>query len=1236
MTESSPREIDPLAIASYANGLIDILSVMGRLADTGVRADRCAHVEVQAEPVDGFEASRSRDTGDVRRNGGAGQLDAVELFRSWQDNCRQEGIQRPLLIVGMPGSGKSVLLEAIAFACAQDLLRWAETPTAMAMPPVPLPVRLRALRWERGEHERFGSFLVRSQRVLRLSRAGALPGRILMTLLEAGAVVPLLDGLDELPDSTAMGNIRQQVVDAARSTCGARYVVTARLGFDTEVHLSNCFRVYLRPLTGGQMLRYSAAVLNEPADAVHPAVLALGSSSSRISPALNHPLFLAAWCRRVATAPDRPPESLCELTDELYRYSFDHRRAVLPTSAAEQHGLRRALGSVLKVFADCGFGPVTRDDLDRRWDCDGVAGAESLDRLLQVAMAAGWLRHIGRSSYVAFRTPVTEYLIGRHLADLVLTQARHAQFLDTFRAWVWRPETHTILDYAVDALGSDPDGREVAFDLVRWLRCASAAEGFHGDGSEYGVDDLNRPLAFLALRFAALLPGGASEARAVARQAVRYINKASVYFDGLEHVLPAAVPRALVEAVVSEIVSLCSGEMEPTLLRQRHMQIWECARRVASIDAARLMHACLARLGADMPLSALRAWQAAMEAAASRLPHDVVGDIIEQIAAACARCATWRIRDDICGGRTALLEGWMAVAEKAGMAAGSMRGLRWIDECVERGRMVDHPESGAIWLAAAAGASGTVPVSDLRSHAEQLIERHLNAPERTEGCVWLAALERVLMHISEADADACVTTWGSRSEGLRERDRRASGVYSHAATIASRRMSASLAATLIDDFLADPHAVLLRTAEGMLATAASRLNADAADALTADLLNKCLSPDAPAYSVGLGLNVLRGAVHALRARKTVWFVRRLAALAATIDPLHLPDLGQLAETAGGRVPASWARVSMLAFLNRWIRETGRARGIWGFSMLGACRALPSRDVPLLVRRLISLYATMAAPPARADLLVMLKSAASRVGDRDAVAFIEGGLLAHDMTEQELEKAAWRAVITEAALQVPAVSRGQVCTWFIERGWHERAALVSIGASTLVAMSDRKSPAGPLLVVPRSRRDPSLLLDIRLAPSTILSRMESPSVQECREESVTSALGTVNDDRVISFGPLRIRPSAWVRSVGVPTLEVPLGENIEDRLFVVLATAQGKDVRRQHLENVLWPAGTVGTDKLVPNAVSKLREWLTRNGLDRFVKVPAAKRGYPRYRLELVSLAGKDEMVTGEDDTRTMR
>jgi hypothetical protein len=41
-------------------------------------------------------------------------------------------------------------------------------------------------------------------------------------------------------------------------------------------------------------------------------------------------------------------------------------------------------------------------------------------------------------------------------------------------------------------------------------------------------------------------------------------------------------------------------------------------------------------------------------------------------------------------------------------------------------------------------------------------------------------------------------------------------------------------------------------------------------------------------------------------------------------------------------------------------------------------------------------------------------------------------------------------------------------------------------------------------------------------------------------------------------------------------------------------------------------------------------------LDRFVKVPAAKRGFPRYRLELVSLAEKDEMVTGEDDTRTMR
>ena len=45
----------------------------------------------------------------------------------------------------------------------------------------------------------------------------------------------------------------------------------------------------------------------------------------------------------------------------------------------------------------------------------------------------------------------------------------------------------------------------------------------------------------------------------------------------------------------------------------------------------------------------------------------------------------------------------MAVAQKAGMAAGSMRGLRWIDECVERSRMVDHAKSGAIWLAAAAG-----------------------------------------------------------------------------------------------------------------------------------------------------------------------------------------------------------------------------------------------------------------------------------------------------------------------------------------------------------------------------------------------------------------------------------------------------------------------------------------------------------------------------------------------------
>ncbi|MFI7608176.1 NACHT domain-containing protein [Micromonospora sp. NPDC049366] len=142
-----------------------------------------------------------------------------------------------LLLLGPPGSGKSVIA-----------LRMARQLPVHREPDEPIPVLLPADSWD-PDRETLPDWLVDriGRRYPRLAAAHPRRGAVLRDLVETGLVIPVLDGLDEVPDERLVACIEE-----LNALPTQRFVLTCRTS------------VYERYLTQGEKLRGTAVVLLAP------------------------------------------------------------------------------------------------------------------------------------------------------------------------------------------------------------------------------------------------------------------------------------------------------------------------------------------------------------------------------------------------------------------------------------------------------------------------------------------------------------------------------------------------------------------------------------------------------------------------------------------------------------------------------------------------------------------------------------------------------------------------------------------------------------------------------------------------------------------------------------------------------------------------------------------------------------------------------------------------------------
>lgn len=259
---------------------------------------------------------------------------------------------RRLVILGEPGAGKSVLLIRLLHDLIERRTDTSPVPVLFSLaswnPRQPLKT------WLADQLRRTHPGLTTPASSFVATTATNTPGDLAQALLEAGRILPLLDGLDELPPAwhpVALDSLnralsaRQPVVLASRAA-PYRDALT-RPG--TTVRLNGAAAIHLLPLStsvAADYLRRDAGGPHSPAARRWDAVTAHLGTAAPVGQALNTPLglFLARVIYNprpgTTSAPVAPhPDELCDTTAFPDRTSIDAHlfRAFIPAAYTPDH-----------------------------------------------------------------------------------------------------------------------------------------------------------------------------------------------------------------------------------------------------------------------------------------------------------------------------------------------------------------------------------------------------------------------------------------------------------------------------------------------------------------------------------------------------------------------------------------------------------------------------------------------------------------------------------------------------------------------------------------------------------------------------------------------------------------------------------------------------------------------------------------------------------------------------------
>lgn len=748
------------AVRAYADRLMRILQAMGCISHPGATLSRSqfhSPIQLQRCSVNPAVSSTtalgsslkllSMNADHVRL---LPPMPELEVMKVWLSES-----PRPLVLLAPFGTGKSVVIETFCFEMARQI----QTCPAGTIPRfVPLPVQLRSWHWN--EHsarkrEPFLDFLFRSQKLLvsEYDTAGLLTGDHIALLLEEGRLVPFFDGLDELPDAfsnSTQTDARSAALTDITALCKrCHFAVSSRPGYSAEKHF---------PIeTIYTVCDFEPSTIRRFVDKYNSSVSGLGfiDHSGRfdlhpfLSTLLKRPLFLSAWCTRQVEARLTPPRSLNAVMDQLLVRTFDPIKMQEQSQAKDTiMDSKHLLASLLLPFAETLYGDTfTRDELLRQCDdtCATYTNATPHNAIRWLEKA-GLIEPVGSTEYRAFKVPLTEYLVGWHLAELTnLGRDGERKFIRLFRRWVWHPELHDTLDFAFSALwcGTEPQ-IELAATLLDWMvlvgKCdhTRAHQALDSAIACRTQDDLTFHFANTALRWHSLNPKprelpvdiaielGMSLSLGMPRSVIHQDTVSDESRFAADHQIEFSLSSELLCQLFSAVRKAPQFCSSSTFDRKRLVE--KLAKRVSEQHAASLVVRWIndhGNLRHDRETQRCLRW--AICGAARRIDEDSAEKLLSQLLAICSNEDDSETRWD-----------WTNCVGSVASRVPAEAVARLIQLCVERCQLESEVERLEPWRTAALSIAMRVP----QQSAASLIEEYLRCEEH------VTSRERDMFHIA--------------------------------------------------------------------------------------------------------------------------------------------------------------------------------------------------------------------------------------------------------------------------------------------------------------------------------------------------------------------------------------------------------------------------------------------------------------------------------------------------------